>query len=382
VEVNFWKWNGIKNYYIYTHIHTHTHNQMLLFSLFLFIVYSQKCPDIVYRKEVRHMKRDGDFDKFVDAYLQITLNGELEKLVRIHGEIWNHAHFNPKFLPWHRLYIKNLEVVLQRHGAKYLPYWDWSIDYLDPLHSPILSRDFFGSNDEISHKIKDSRFSHTNYKTAFGKYDLIRDYTLNDDITFYHPFLLDRERNNRSFSEWSLNLEYGPHALVHSVIGGKLGDMSKWTASNDPLFWLHHTFIDKLWWDYQTGNDKLDYDGLAYNSNVSKQDLLLPWNVQIQNVMNISDICVDYKIQQDIQQQDIQQRGGNITVPEPSVVTDFWLNNSNVNKTLAENIRNKTLQDVQDINSGIGSGIGTDGISKSGSLKLCIYSLVFGVLFF
>jgi hypothetical protein len=361
------------------YIYPPTTQFIMLFFIFLsffIVVYSQKCPDIVYRKEVRHMKRDGDFDNFVDAFVNITLNGELEKLVKIHGDMWNHAHFNPRFLPWHRLYIKNLEVVLQRHGAKYLPYWDWSIDYIDPLHSPILSSDFFGSTDETSHKIKDSRFSQTNYKTAFGKYDLIRDYNLNDNITFYHPFLLDRERNTRLFSEWSLNIEYGPHALVHSVIGGRLGDMSKWTSSNDPLFWIHHTFIDKLWWEYQTGNDKLDYDGLAYNSKVSKQDVLLPWNVKIQNVMNISDICVDYK--KEIIKQ--EGRGSNVIVPKPSVVTDLWLNNTNVNKTIVENIRNKTVQDVKDINKSVGGSSNDtfNTISKSSATRLFIYTFGFG----
>jgi len=50
--------------------------------------------------------------------------------------------------------------------------------------------------------------------------------------TFHHPALLAREMNKNSFSQWSRDMEYGPHAVVHSALGGTVGDMSKWTSPN------------------------------------------------------------------------------------------------------------------------------------------------------
>jgi tyrosinase len=40
-------------------------------------------------------------------------------------------------------------------------------------------------------------------------------------------------------------LEYTPHNDVHGTIGGWMGDPG--TAAADPIFWLHHSNIDRLW---------------------------------------------------------------------------------------------------------------------------------------
>jgi hypothetical protein len=308
-----------------------------------------ECPDVTFRKEVRHMKTDGDFDVFVQAFKNITNNGKLESLVRIHGDLWDHAHFNPGFLPWHRIFIKNLEVELQKEGAKYLPFWDWSIDSSDPLHSKIFTNDFFGSNDE-NKNIKDSEFSKSKFKTAYGKYILTRDYNLDDKVIFYHPSLLIGDMKENLFSKWSQNLEYGAHSIVHSVIGGKRGDMSKWTAPNDPIFWLHHAFIDKLWWEYQykTGNHK--YDGDAYGKVVSENDELLPWKTLVKNVLNTTNICVTYVA---LPEKIVKSVPKTTKILEPTELKDEWLNNTSVNKTVAENVKEKVKKDVKEINNDI-----------------------------
>ena len=40
-------------------------------------------------------------------------------------------------------------------------------------------------------------------------------------------------------------IESQPHNIVHSTIGGWMGDPN--TAAQDPIFWLHHANIDRLW---------------------------------------------------------------------------------------------------------------------------------------
>ncbi|WP_157108789.1 tyrosinase family protein [Aldersonia kunmingensis] len=48
--------------------------------------------------------------------------------------------------------------------------------------------------------------------------------------------------------------EMTPHNTVHSTVGGLLGQFE--TAGLDPLFWLHHSNIDRLWevWAVTLGN--------------------------------------------------------------------------------------------------------------------------------
>ena len=54
-----------------------------------------------------------------------------------------------------------------------------------------------------------------------------------------------------TFDEFRRAMEFTPHALVHSAIGGSIrsasGDMNFMHSPNDPIFWLHHSFIDYLW---------------------------------------------------------------------------------------------------------------------------------------
>jgi len=49
------------------------------------------------------------------------------------------------------------------------------------------------------------------------------------------------------------DLEMQPHNVVHSALGGLMGDPD--TAAQDPIFWLHHANIDRLWnqWIQQGG---------------------------------------------------------------------------------------------------------------------------------
>jgi tyrosinase len=55
------------------------------------------------------------------------------------------------------------------------------------------------------------------------------------------------------FSSAYGDLEMQPHNVVHSDLGGLMGDPN--TAAQDPIFWLHHGNIDRLWnrWIQQGG---------------------------------------------------------------------------------------------------------------------------------
>lgn len=44
-------------------------------------------------------------------------------------------------------------------------------------------------------------------------------------------------------------LEQTPHNDVHNLVGGLMSDPSR--AAEDPIFWLHHSNIDRLWWLWQ-----------------------------------------------------------------------------------------------------------------------------------
>jgi len=52
----------------------------------------------------------------------------------------------------------------------------------------------------------------------------------------------------KQYDGFRLKLEAVPHGPVHVNIGGDMGVMY---SPNDPVFFLHHSKIDKIWWDWQ-----------------------------------------------------------------------------------------------------------------------------------
>ncbi|KAM0080969.1 hypothetical protein ACKRZS_006869 [Fusarium odoratissimum] len=57
----------------------------------------------------------------------------------------------------------------------------------------------------------------------------------------------------QGYDEYRQKLEGGPHGAIHSAIGG---DMIPNTSPNDPIFFLHHTQIDRLWSLWQEEDPK------------------------------------------------------------------------------------------------------------------------------
>lgn len=43
-----------------------------------------------------------------------------------------------------------------------------------------------------------------------------------------------------------------PHGYGHNGIGGVMQDV--WSSVGDPVFWLHHAFVDRVYWAWQKAN--------------------------------------------------------------------------------------------------------------------------------
>jgi tyrosinase len=81
----------------------------------------------------------------------------------------------------------------------------------------------------------------------------------------YTPAVLADINTKPTFVEFELQLENVPHGSIHSAVGGAMGDMGPSSSPNEPLFFLHHTQIDRLWWMWQQGNPEarnVEYVGI------------------------------------------------------------------------------------------------------------------------
>ncbi|MCP2027889.1 hypothetical protein L1276_003049 [Flavobacterium sp. HSC-32F16] len=163
------------------------------------------------------------------------------------------------FLLWHRMYIWYLEKIVRELSGKKdfaLPYWNYgSIEKTDNfMAEPI--RDKSGS------LYIASRYSILNNGQSIlpGQVNQIQ-LSLNELKT--NPSFT----GNAGFSE---NLEQAPHGFMHNLIGGGYAKPSESyyneiyqkqnfsglmanvpSAGFDPVFWLHHSMIDRIWesWD-------------------------------------------------------------------------------------------------------------------------------------
>jgi hypothetical protein len=193
-------------------------------------------------------------------------------------------------MPWHRAFLWKFERELQVYnGNVTLPYWNWAYDSQDPLKSEIFQLQFLGLR---SPREGDCAWL-VKHPTV---HCLKRAYNETNFGSFYSwPALLNLLEWNARFSTFSSALEGVPHGNVHVLIGGNGGDMSTMHSPNDPIFWLHHAFIDKLWADRQTKRDfRCSFDGSIAGEMVHFHDTMNPFNMTVQDVFLTSNLCYEY----------------------------------------------------------------------------------------
>lgn len=143
-----------------------------------------------------------------------------------------------QFLLWHSAYIVDYEMGLAsylRNPELGLPYWDWTENDWNWL-------DFFRQNTWA----RGPRFDDDRRQMKV-------DARIERDIRDQHRFprLDNRVRNTMcmtDFREFQSDLE-SIHNNVHEAIGGDMVTMGG--ASFDPIFWLHHNFVEKIFEEWQ-----------------------------------------------------------------------------------------------------------------------------------
>jgi tyrosinase len=70
---------------------------------------------------------DTEKARFICALDTLIANGTYGNLVAIHADMSHMMHGTRRFLPWHRVYLVQLEQAIQAiHPDVTIPYWDWT----------------------------------------------------------------------------------------------------------------------------------------------------------------------------------------------------------------------------------------------------------------
>ncbi|MGJ5640485.1 tyrosinase family protein [Formosa sp. S-31] len=189
-------------------------------------------------------------DELVDAFYAMRSGADLmNDLADFHGDFFNFdgtsdptrldIHFNlpdePErqiFFPWHRRQMFELEQAMQDVNPDVsLPWWDSSVD--QSINSPLWDQNFMGQFD--------------------AAWELERNYaTVNNVSLLPTPADVQNVQAIQDFLLYSDVMERGRvHTGAHRWTGGA---MPTPVSPRDPIFYLHHTFVDKLWDDWETAN--------------------------------------------------------------------------------------------------------------------------------
>jgi tyrosinase len=227
---------------------------------------------------------------FVDALLKLKKDGNpstgrnYNTFVNWHLQMMQlpmsqmRAHMSPMFLPWHREFVRLLELDLQAVSGDVtlaVPYWDWADPKAGP-NEPLWADDFMGGNGrpgDLKVMTGPFAFDRGNWplvyddtgmkylSRAFGSSQAAPTLPAQADVTAALAV------NTYDATPWDMtsdiaqsfrnNLEgWGGqqprlHNQVHVWVGGESATIQGAASPNDPVFFLHHSNIDRIWAQWQ-----------------------------------------------------------------------------------------------------------------------------------
>lgn len=195
---------------------------------------------------------------------------------------WNACqHGSWYFLPWHRIYLHHFEKIvrktivdLQGPADWALPFWNYDPADPETLGLPPEFTDRTGKDGKPNPLFRAGRLAAINQGGRVPASDV--------ELTVRGPNGQRRPWTRRFSSPSTVvptfggvqtgweheglangQLENEPHGMVHNDVGGvtpPFGLMTRFeTAAQDPVFWMHHSNVDRLWevWRNAANDDPL-----------------------------------------------------------------------------------------------------------------------------
>ncbi|KAH8647369.1 hypothetical protein BX600DRAFT_153116 [Xylariales sp. PMI_506] len=229
---------------------------------------SPKCTAPVVRKEWRNASASEKttFVQALQCLVKKPASGQyphstsrFEDLAYVHQQMASQIHSNAMFLPWHRYFVWTMSDILRVECGftGVIPWWDETVDAGDFAGSEIFSTSYFGTAPHSGLSTRNScvttgAFAGLNCNigpgTGYSTHCLSR--ALNDTITEQtNSGFINLCNSYNNFNDMQSCLNYGPHGYGHNGIGSVMSDVA--ASPSDPVFYMHHTFIDHSFWSWQ-----------------------------------------------------------------------------------------------------------------------------------
>jgi hypothetical protein len=219
-----------------------------------------------------------------DKEILCSTDSKIIATIMKNGEPIYSCHNDDRFVIWHRVYLREFELLLRKYDVYpnnknplMLPYLDWlNLDtelsfineeqiqvYLENNELKIIKNPLY-SGRIYDYDITNGYTNKNNVYTVRNG-TLFKDFKVSSSVKREISYLLNypnyeivssnymtnknRDYTNFMFGRNSLEI---PHNYIHVQIGGTGGAMiNVQSASYDPIFWLHHSFIEKIFYTWQ-----------------------------------------------------------------------------------------------------------------------------------
>ncbi|MDQ3849979.1 MAG: tyrosinase family protein [Actinomycetota bacterium] len=180
-------------------------------------------------------------------------------------------HGGALFLPWHRAYLYFFELALREIDPTVtIPWWSWASGRLpDAYTDPDPDNPLTSGPIPPAARIQGGG-DHT-FRT--GPTDLPTQADINDALG--RDDFLDFSEATRSLHNW-----------VHGSIGGSMGSIGN--AAYDPIFWAHHSYVDRMWRLWQ-----LRHSAVSLPPSLLGQ-ALAPFPMTVQQTLSVEALGYDY----------------------------------------------------------------------------------------
>lgn len=193
--------------------------------------------------------------RFVAALYHVKAKGVVDAFAADHEVHFTHGHGTSGFLPWHREFLRRFEAELQTYDPRVrIPYWNSPQDR--ETDSALWHDSFLGQFD-----------------SAWGLGRSLGSGTLAD------PTAVDGALGQSTYSPFRVAAEGSIHNGPHNWVSGLMGGAR---SPSDPVFYLHHTFIDMIFAQWQLRHPGVPYEqspgGPAFT------DQIQPWPATVADI--------------------------------------------------------------------------------------------------
>lgn len=191
----------------------------------------------------------GERDRFIEALRSTKSSGIIDAFADMHSTHFDHGiHRSSHFLPWHREFLRRFEGELQkRYPDVTIPYWDSTVDR--SASDALWSNSFLGQFNAA-----------WRLRRALGS----------DRLPTAEQVQTNRDRG--TYDAFWPELERDIHNPPHRWVGGVMASAA---SPGDPIFYLHHCWIDLLWVLWQLAHPSAPF--VSSGAGLGLNDPLMEW---------------------------------------------------------------------------------------------------------